>query len=149
MAYEVGSVVKGVVEAIKPFGAFVKLENGEVGLIHISKVSSDYVRRVSDYLSVGDEVEVKILEIKEDGKIALELIGGKLKEGSSRREENSERRQMSERKEASEESSEKRERSSKGSPKERSDFERKFAEFKRISDSTMMDLRRRSDRRSK
>jgi len=48
-----GAIVSGEVVAIKPFGAFVKLETGETGLIHISQISTKYVEKVEDELSGG------------------------------------------------------------------------------------------------
>jgi general stress protein 13/S1 RNA binding domain protein len=68
-----GSVVSGEVVAIKPFGAFVKLESGETGLIHISQISAKFVEKVEDELSVGDTVKAKVLSIDPSGKISLSI----------------------------------------------------------------------------
>ncbi|MDR6225934.1 S1 RNA-binding domain-containing protein [Desmospora profundinema] len=68
-----GSVVSGEVVAIKPFGAFVKLESGETGLIHISQISTKFVEKVEDELSVGDTVKAKVLSIDSSGKISLSI----------------------------------------------------------------------------
>ena len=54
------------------FGAFVDLGSGKEGLLHISKISSKRVEKVEDVLSIGDEVTVKIIGIK-DGKISLSM----------------------------------------------------------------------------
>lgn len=70
---EVGSVVKVKIVKITKFGALAELEDGSEGIIHISQVSHDYVRNVEDYLRVGDEVEAKILNFKENGKLDLSL----------------------------------------------------------------------------
>ncbi len=58
---EVGVVVKGKVKKIVDFGAFVELPNGQEGLMHISKVMDKRINNVRDYLSEGDEVEVKVM----------------------------------------------------------------------------------------
>ncbi|WP_028309540.1 bifunctional 4-hydroxy-3-methylbut-2-enyl diphosphate reductase/30S ribosomal protein S1 [Desulfitibacter alkalitolerans] len=61
--YPVGSIVKGNVLRIAPFGAFVEIEPGVEGLVHISQLSNDHVEKTEDVLSVGDEVEVKVLSV--------------------------------------------------------------------------------------
>lgn len=71
MQLEVGAVVEGKVIKVTNFGAFVELENGKSGLIHISEVSTNFVKQVEDYLKVGDSVKVKVLSISDDGKIEL------------------------------------------------------------------------------
>ena len=73
MSIEVGNNLKGKVTGIKKFGAFVELPEGKSGLVHISEVADNYVENVEDHLSVGDEVEVKVLSIADDGKISLSI----------------------------------------------------------------------------
>jgi len=58
---EPGSVVKGKVKKIVDFGAFVELPNGQEGLMHISKISDKRINNVRDFLSEGDELEVKVM----------------------------------------------------------------------------------------
>ncbi|MCI8814252.1 MAG: S1 RNA-binding domain-containing protein [Lachnospiraceae bacterium] len=69
---EVGMVVNGVVETIQPYGAFVKLENGLSGLIHISQISNRRLKTVQEALNLGDEVTAKITKIQ-DGKLSLSI----------------------------------------------------------------------------
>ncbi|MGY4689104.1 S1 domain-containing post-transcriptional regulator GSP13 [Salibacterium sp. K-3] len=72
--YEVGSIVEGKITGIKPFGAFVALDDNKQGLVHISEVAHGYVKDINDELSVGDEVKVKIKSIDADnGKISLSI----------------------------------------------------------------------------
>ncbi len=73
MAIEVGSVVEGKVTRITNFGAFVELEDGKSGLVHISEVADEYVSTVSDFLSEGDTVQAKVVNIDSNGKIALSI----------------------------------------------------------------------------
>ena len=73
MSIEVGNKLKGKVTGIKKFGAFVELPEGKSGLVHISEVADNYVENVEDHLSIGDEVEVKVLSIADDGKISLSI----------------------------------------------------------------------------
>ena len=68
---EVGKIYKGTVRKIVDFGAFVEIFPGTDGLVHISQLSPERVRRVSDVLKEGDEVMVKVLEIDRQGKIRL------------------------------------------------------------------------------
>ncbi len=64
--YKVGDVVKGKVTKIAAFGAFVELSNKIDGLIHISQLSRDHVEKVKDVLSVGDEVEARVIKVDTD-----------------------------------------------------------------------------------
>jgi len=68
---EVGKVYEGKVRRIMEFGAFVELFPGTDGLLHISQISRNRVRAVSDIYKEGDEVTVRVLEIDRDGKIRL------------------------------------------------------------------------------
>lgn len=71
---EVGSIVEGKVTGLKPFGAFVALDEQKQGLVHISEVAHGYVKDIQEVLSVGDEVKVKVLSIDEGtGKISLSI----------------------------------------------------------------------------
>ncbi len=68
---EVGEEYEGVVKAIQPFGAIVEIMPGKEGLLHVSELAHEYVERVEDYLKVGDVVRVKLIEIRDDGKLRL------------------------------------------------------------------------------
>ena len=70
---EIGAVIEGTVQRITPYGAFIALEGGKVGLVHISEIDRNYVRSVEDYLHVNDSVSAKVVAIKEDGKIDLSI----------------------------------------------------------------------------
>src|SRR6056297_162042 len=61
-----GQVVKGTVKRITGFGAFVEVIDGLEGLVHISQISDDHVDNVEDVLEVGQEIDVKVLNIKKD-----------------------------------------------------------------------------------
>jgi polyribonucleotide nucleotidyltransferase len=67
---EIGAIYKGKVVSIKPFGAFVEIAPGKDGLVHVSKLDKNRVENVEDVVSVGDEIVVKVMEVK-DGKISL------------------------------------------------------------------------------
>ena len=73
MALQVGDIVEGKVTGIKPFGAFVSLPEGKTDLVHISEVSYEFVQDLSAVLTDGQAVQVKVLSIAPDGKIALSI----------------------------------------------------------------------------
>ena len=69
---EVGEVYRGKVKSILPFGAFVEILPGKDGLLHVSELDWKRVEHVEEYLKVGDEVEVQLLEIdQKTGKLRL------------------------------------------------------------------------------
>ena len=72
--YAIGNVVKGKVARMTDFGAFVELEVGVDALLHVSQISKDHIEKPSDVLSVGQEVEAKIVDFNEnDHKISLSM----------------------------------------------------------------------------
>ena len=73
MAVEVGSIVEGKITGVKKFGAFVALPGGQTGMVHISEVSNEYIQELSDVLSEGQTVKVKVMSISPEGKIALSI----------------------------------------------------------------------------
>ena len=68
---EVGKIYRGIVKKIVDFGAFVEILPGTEGLVHISQLSKERVKKVTDILQEGEEVLVKVLEIDKQGKIRL------------------------------------------------------------------------------
>ena len=66
--YKVGDVVTGKVTGIQPYGAFVALDDETQGLVHISEITYGYVKDVHEFIKVGDEIMVKILDVDEDQK---------------------------------------------------------------------------------
>jgi S1 RNA binding domain protein len=73
MSIEVGSKLQGKVTGITNFGAFVELPEGLTGLVHISEVADNYVKDINEHLKVGDQVEVKVINVEKDGKIGLSI----------------------------------------------------------------------------
>jgi len=72
-----GEIVKGTVVRIEEYGAFVEVKapDGTVitGLVHVSEVAADFVDNIYAFLAEGDEVDVKILDVKDDGKVDLSI----------------------------------------------------------------------------
>ena len=68
---EEGATYKGVVKSIKDFGAFVEVAPGKDGLLHISEIDHKRVEKVSDYLALGDEIDIVLLKVEHGGKLRL------------------------------------------------------------------------------
>lgn len=72
--FEVGSVYTGKVTGLQAYGAFVALDEETQGLVHISEVTHGFVKDINEHLSIGDEVQVKVLSVDEKaGKISLSI----------------------------------------------------------------------------
>jgi len=70
---EVGAILEGKVTGITKFGAFVELEPGKTGMVHISEVANTYVKEIRDHITEGQNVKVKVLSIGDDGRISLSI----------------------------------------------------------------------------
>jgi polyribonucleotide nucleotidyltransferase len=70
---EVGEIYEGTVARIVDFGAFVTILPGKDGLVHISQIADERVENVSDYLSEGQTVRVKVLDVDQRGRIKLSM----------------------------------------------------------------------------
>ena len=140
MQIDIGSVYDGTVTGLTKFGAFVKLENGASGMVHISEVSNEYVNDISEKLSEGDTVKVKVLEINEKGKISLSI-----KKALPQEEKPKPQRPSRPRRENNEN------RGWKGAPQQDNSapmsFEDMMAKFKAQSEDKMSDLKKMSDKR--
>lgn len=130
MAMEAGSIVEGKVTRITNFGAFVELEEGKVGLIHISEIADVYVNDVHDFLNEGDKVQVKVVSIEGNGKIALSLKQAKVKPPESDAQSLKQNRRGDFRKPQRQLSA---------------SFEDKLSKFLKDSDERLTDLKRKTD----
>ncbi|MEA5011664.1 MAG: S1 RNA-binding domain-containing protein [Angelakisella sp.] len=73
MQVEVGSIVEGKVAKITNYGAFVDIDGGGTGMIHISEVANTYVKDINDHLKVGELVKVKVIGINPENKVSLSI----------------------------------------------------------------------------
>ena len=73
MQLEVGKTVEGKVTGITNFGAFIQIDGGKTGLVHISEVALTYVKEIKAHLKEGDRVKAKVLSIDEKGKVSLSI----------------------------------------------------------------------------
>ena len=71
MQIEVGAILEGKVTSITKFGAFVELPENKTGMVHISEVSTGFVKEITDYLQENQIVKVKVIEIDQNGRINL------------------------------------------------------------------------------
>lgn len=86
--YAVGDIVEGKVANLVAFGAFVELEPGLDGLVHISQISNEHITKPSEKLEIGQMVKVKITEIKEDDKkLSLSIKEAENKESTETKED--------------------------------------------------------------
>ena len=67
---KIGDKLEGTITGIQPYGAFVELESGVTGLIHISEIRSGYVSNIHDILSIGEKVFVQVIDVDEYSKKA-------------------------------------------------------------------------------
>lgn len=73
MQFQVGEIFEGKVTGFTKFGAFVELPDRKSGMVHISEISTNYVKEISDHLKQNDIVKVKIIAIDERGRIDLSI----------------------------------------------------------------------------
>lgn len=83
MSYSVGESVTGTVSGVTDYGAFVRLADGSIGMIHISKLSHGFVSDIHSVIKKDDVVTATVIS-NSDGRIALSLIGDKPKKHDSR-----------------------------------------------------------------
>ncbi len=139
MQIEEGSVLRGKITGVAPFGAFVELEDGKTGLVHISEVSSEYVEDISKHLTQGQAVKVKVMSVDEKGKISLSI--------KRAAEDNAVKKKKAPRQKTSGEfkgAPEVFEFSGKRSMEDMS-FEDKLLKFKQDSDEKIQDLKRNTE----
>lgn len=145
MALGVGEILEGRVTGLTKFGAFVSLPEDKVGMVHISEVSTTYVKDIGDFLEKGQTVKVKVLSIDENGKISLSLKQVPENAEVVRKAENDHR-----------DNGERRERKrsapnvwqgqkSKYSDKQDLTFEEMMSQFKQQSDDKLTDLKRATE----
>ncbi len=73
MQLQIGNIYEGKVTKIMAFGAFVEIEKGTTGMVHISEVANTFVNDINEFLKEGDTVKVKVLSIDEKGKVSFSI----------------------------------------------------------------------------
>ncbi len=155
MQAQVGAILEGKVTGLTDFGAFVELENGSTGMVHISEVSSTFVKNIRDHLQVNQTVKVKVLSIGENGRINLSIKKVEEQTGSAPTEKRSfsaDRQSFSASRPPQRPHSTRRsapanvwQGSKPQQPAGAQSFEDMMARFKQVSDEKITDLKRASD----
>ncbi|MGM9927989.1 MAG: S1 domain-containing RNA-binding protein [Bacillus sp. (in: firmicutes)] len=138
MSIEVGSKLQGKVTGITKFGAFVELPEGTTGLVHISEVADNYVKDINEHLKVGDQVEVKVINVEKDGKIGLSI-----KKAKDRPEQTHQARPQRHGRGDNRSRDNFRSRDNNRAPKET--FEQKMARFLKDSEDRLSTLKRSTE----
>lgn len=141
MQIEEGAIVTGKVTGLTDFGAFVELESGKTGMVHISEVASNYVKDIKEHLALGQEVKVKVISVSAEGKISLSIK--RLEEQPKEQRPQRFQKPRGERRSAPNVwNGQKNNAPADG---EKQSFEDMMARFKQVSDEKMTDLKRASD----
>lgn len=135
MAVEIGAILEGKVTGITNFGAFVELPDKTTGMVHISEVSSSFIKDIHEKVSEGDVVKVKVIDINEKGKVALSIK----KAQPEQQEESKPKRPAGDRPKRSQPPVW---TGTQRSEPEGMSFEDMMAKFKSVSDEKMSDLKK-------
>ena len=66
--YNINQIITGKVNAIKPYGIFVIIDDIYTGLIHISEINGKYINDINNYFNIGDEIKVRVIDVDEEKK---------------------------------------------------------------------------------
>ena len=141
MQIETGIIVEGKITGITDFGAFVELDGGKTGMVHISEVALDFVKDIREHLEVGQQVKCKVISISPEGKISLSI--------RKALEETGEELPKPERKKQQRPAPKVWQGNKKPAPPAdgKQSFEDMMAHFKQVSDDKMSDLKRADSKR--
>ena len=169
MQLEIGKIYNGKVKSITQYGAFVDIEGGGTGMVHISEIANTYVSDIHEHLSEDQEVKVKVIGVNEAGKVSLSIKKAsengdqqprqrRFDKGQGRSDRNGEKSF-----DKGEHSFDKGERNSDRSqqrskpvvwepkkpiPQSEMTFEDMMSRFKQTSEERMCDLKRSTDRKN-
>ena len=135
MAVEIGAILEGKVTGITNFGAFVEFPDKTTGMVHISEVSSSFIKDIHEKLSEGDTVKVKVIDINEKGKIALSIKKALPQEEEQPKPRRNDRPKRSQPQVWT---------GTQRTEPEKMSFEDMMARFKTVSDEKMSDLKKNS-----
>ena len=141
MQLEIGKIYEGKVKGITQYGAFVDIDGGGTGMVHISEIANTFVSEIRDHLTEGQDVKVKVIGINEAGKVSLSI-----KKASENGDEPQEKKRPAPN----------RERKSKPIvwepkktvPQSEMTFEDMMSHFKQSSEERIGDLKRSTDRKN-
>ena len=152
MEFAVGAILEGKVTGITKFGAFVALPGGKSGLVHISNISDSYVSDINEFLTVGQEVKVKVLNIDQNDRINLSIkhvqssSSPRLPRSGGRSSAPQERRERKERDERGSRDTRGKSGNPRSASKEPLTFEDKLKQYMAESESRLSEISRYNDR---
>lgn len=140
MQLEIGKIYQGKVKGITQYGAFVDIDGGGTGMVHISEIANTFVNEIRDHLTENQEVKVKVIGINEAGKVSLSIK--KAMENTQQQQAPRPRRNDSQ-----------RQRGSVWEPKKQAPvteltFEDMLSRFKQNSEERMCDIKKGTDRKN-
>lgn len=136
MDFAVGAIFEGKVTGITKFGAFVSLPEGKSGMVHISEVANSFVNDIKDFLTEGQDVKVKVINIDDVGRINLSI---------KKAQENT---QQTQRQFETKRSRPQQQRTVQAKDQSAMTFEDKLKMFMADSESRMADIKHNNDRKS-
>ncbi len=137
MQLEIGKIYSGKVKGITPYGAFIDIEGGGTGMVHISEIANAFVSDIREHLTENQEVRVKVIGINDAGKVSLSIK--RVTEGDAPPRP---RRQQNQR------SKPNVWEPKKVTPPSEMTFEDMMSHFKQTSEERMCDLKRSNDRKN-
>ena len=135
MQSKVGEIYEGKVTGLTNFGAFIKLSNGDTGMVHISEVAPVFVKDIREFLTEGQDVKAKVLSIGDNGKISLSIKQTQLSAAPDKKSRPAPARPAVPDKA----------RKPRPQPDEPMSFEDMMKKFKAASEEKMSDLKRSTD----
>lgn len=142
MQVEIGKIYTGKVKGIAQYGAFIDIDGGGTGMVHISEIANTFVNEIRDHLTEGQEVKVKVIGINEQGKVSLSI-----KKAVDENESSNEKKKFTPNKERK--SKPVVWEPKKPVPQSEMTFEDMMSHFKQSSEEKMSDLKRSTDRKNK
>lgn len=140
MQLEIGNIYEGKVKSITQYGAFVDINGGGTGMVHISEVANTFVSDIKDHLTENQDVRVKVIGINEQGKVSLSIK--KTLENQQEKPQQRQRRQNDSPRRANVWEPKKQ------PPMSELSFEDMLTRFKQNSEERMCDLKRSTDRKN-
>ena len=160
---EIGKIYNGKVKGITQYGAFVDIDGGGSGMVHISEIANTYVNEIRDHLTENQEVKVKVIGINEAGKVSLSIKKAMDNgEGASQRQRRNSGDRNGDRSERGDRNGDRGDRNDrresrpkpnvwepkKQTPPSEMSFEDMMSRFKQTSEERMCDLKRSTDRKN-
>ncbi|MDE6678666.1 MAG: S1 RNA-binding domain-containing protein [Ruminococcus sp.] len=140
MQLEIGKIYNGKVKGITQYGAFVDIEGGGSGMVHISEIANTFVNEIREHLTENQEVKVKVIGINEAGKVSLSI---------KKAVENPAPQQKQRRQNDNRRSKPNVYEPKKTIPQSEMTFEDMMSHFKQSSEERICDIKRNTDRKNK